>query len=263
MYIYIYIYIYIYMCVCVCLSACVSACVCVSVFWENISVNMCLCLCVRMCIYVYIDLVSSFNVISTFVSHLMPSQNSCGKIFVILSSLTSRGFIPFLRGFVKKKNVKTWPEFELNDYDVSWGLSCRWSKLWIALIYKRIIGLVGKYLPIAKETMVQSLVVSYRKLKKWYLILPWLILSIIRYVFMGKVEQSRKKSSTPQHFGVVAIEKEAFGSPSTTVTNFTYLYRVNSALHLCEATNQGERKLWIQTCYTPLKIAFLSHRIRE
>ena len=27
----------------------------------------------------------------------------------------------------------------------------------------------------------------------------------------------------PQHLGVVAIEKEAFGSPSTKVANFTYL----------------------------------------
>ena len=30
-----------------------------------------------------------------------------------------------------------------------------------------------------------------------------------------KVEQSREKSSAPQHLGVVAIEKGAFGSPST------------------------------------------------
>ena len=41
----------------------------------------------------------------------------------------------------------------------------------------------------------------------------------------GKVEQSRERSSTlPLHLGVVAIEKGAFGSPSTKVTNFTYLY---------------------------------------
>ena len=39
----------------------------------------------------------------------------------------------------------------------------------------------------------------------------------------GKVEQSREKSSAPLHLGVVAIEKGAFWSPSTTVTNFTYL----------------------------------------
>ena len=34
----------------------------------------------------------------------------------------------------------------------------------------------------------------------------------------GKVEQSRERNS-----GVVAIEKGAFWSPSTTVANFTYL----------------------------------------
>ena len=40
----------------------------------------------------------------------------------------------------------------------------------------------------------------------------------------GKVEQSRERSSAlPLHLGVVAIEKEAFGSPSTTVANFTTL----------------------------------------
>ena len=39
----------------------------------------------------------------------------------------------------------------------------------------------------------------------------------------GKVEQSRERSSAlPLHLGVVAIEKGAFGSPSTTVTNFTF-----------------------------------------
>ena len=39
----------------------------------------------------------------------------------------------------------------------------------------------------------------------------------------GKVEHSREKSSTlPLHLCVVAIEKGAFGSPSTTVANFTY-----------------------------------------
>ena len=40
----------------------------------------------------------------------------------------------------------------------------------------------------------------------------------------GKVEQSWEWSSAPPlHFGVVAIEKAAFGSPSTKVTNFTLL----------------------------------------
>ena len=38
----------------------------------------------------------------------------------------------------------------------------------------------------------------------------------------GKVEQSRERSSALLlHLGVVAIEKGAFWSPSTTVANFT------------------------------------------
>ena len=37
----------------------------------------------------------------------------------------------------------------------------------------------------------------------------------------GKVEQSRECSSALDYFGVVAIGKGAFGSPSTNVANFT------------------------------------------
>ena len=50
------------------------------------------------------------------------------------------------------------------------------------------------------------------KTQKCYLIPPWLTLSIIRYV-------SRVKWSS----SVVATERGAFGSPSTTVANFTYI----------------------------------------
>ena len=39
-----------------------------------------------------------------------------------------------------------------------------------------------------------------------------------------KVEQSRERNSALPYLSVVAIEKEAFWSPSTTVTNFTYIY---------------------------------------
>ena len=40
----------------------------------------------------------------------------------------------------------------------------------------------------------------------------------------GKVEQSRERSSAlPDTLGVVATEKGAFMSPSTTVPNFTYI----------------------------------------
>ena len=45
--------------------------------------------------------------------------------------------------------------------------------------------------------------------------------------FKGKVEQSREWSSAlPYTFGVVAIEKGDFGSPSTMVANFTLLTKV-------------------------------------
>ena len=41
----------------------------------------------------------------------------------------------------------------------------------------------------------------------------------------GKVEKSVGRSSTlPLHLCVVAIEKDAFGSPSTTVANFTFYF---------------------------------------
>ena len=42
-------------------------------------------------------------------------------------------------------------------------------------------------------------------------------------VIKGKVEQSRECSSTLPYFGVVTIEKRAFGSSSTKVANFTLL----------------------------------------
>ena len=41
----------------------------------------------------------------------------------------------------------------------------------------------------------------------------------------GKVEQSRERSSA------VSIEKGAFGSPLTTVANFTYFYNVINAIY--------------------------------
>ena len=49
---------------------------------------------------------------------------------------------------------------------------------------------------------------------------------------MGKVEQSRKISSAlPLHLGVVAIEKGAFLSLSTTAANFTLLTRKKTLLN--------------------------------
>ena len=55
-------------------------------------------------------------------------------------------------------------------------------------IYIYIIGLVVECSPMAQETEVQSLVESYQRLKKRYLILPCLTFSIMRYV--SRVEWS-------------------------------------------------------------------------
>ena len=46
----------------------------------------------------------------------------------------------------------------------------------------------------------------------------------------GKVEQSRERSSAPLHLCVVAIEKGAFWSPSTTVANLTYICK---CIYIC------------------------------
>ena len=49
---------------------------------------------------------------------------------------------------------------------------------------------------------------------------------------------------SPQHLGAVAIEKGAFGCPSTTVANFTYLYfkvdlsKFDIGIELCLAIGQ-------------------------
>ena len=42
----------------------------------------------------------------------------------------------------------------------------------------------------------------------------------------GKVEQSRENELRPsQHLGVIAIKTRSFGSPSTTVAKFNFLYK--------------------------------------
>ena len=57
----------------------------------------------------------------------------------------------------------------------------------------------------------------------------------------GKEEHSREKSSTLLlHLGVVAIEKEAFGSISTMVTDLTYI-----TLRICNS-NRIAAPLWVK-----------------
>ena len=58
--------------------------------------------------------------------------------------------------------------------------------------------------------------------KKWYLMPPSLTLSIIMYGSRVERRNPGKQLRPPLLFGVVAIEKGAFGSPSTTDPNFTF-----------------------------------------
>ena len=66
----------------------------------------------------------------------------------------------------------------------SWSRKIYWGKQIIQELKYITANLTGhwhnKYSPMARETWVQSQVESYQRLKKWYLILPCLTLSIIR-----------------------------------------------------------------------------------
>ena len=85
-----------------------------------------------------------------------------------------------------------------------------------------------------REIGVQSQVESYQKLKK--MVLHTVLLNPQHYKWQIKlqVEQSWERSSVlPQHLSMVAIEKEAFGSPSPNVANFTYFYKYICIQQLC------------------------------
>ena len=60
----------------------------------------------------------------------------------------------------------------------------------LLLVYVLDIGMRVRVFPMAQEIWVQSLVETYQRLKKWYLMPPCLTLSNIRYV-------SRVKWSNP------------------------------------------------------------------
>ena len=74
----------------------------------------------------------------------------------------------------------------------------------------------------ARETRVHSQVESHQKLFKMVLDASLLNTQHYKVRIKGKVEQSRDRSNALPYLGVVAFEKGAFGSPSTTVANFTF-----------------------------------------
>ena len=75
-----------------------------------------------------------------------------------------------------------------------------------------------------RKTGDQSLVMLFQRLKKWYLIPPCWTLSILWYGSRVKWINPEKGVAHPLHLGVLAIEKGAFGSTSTTIAYFSYLY---------------------------------------
>ena len=76
------------------------------------------------------------------------------------------------------------------------------------------------------------------KTLKWYLIPPCLSLINIRYVSRVKWGNPREEVASPLRFGVVAIEKGAFWSPSTTVANFFFSLFLDNYVQ----TNKKEKK---------------------
>ena len=82
----------------------------------------------------------------------------------------------------------------------------------------------------AREIRVQSQVASYQKLKKMVLDASLLNTQHCKLHIKDKVEQSGGTSIALP--GVVGIEKGAFGSPSTTVANFSYFVYIYIYIYL-------------------------------
>ena len=80
------------------------------------------------------------------------------------------------------------------------------------------------YLPMVRKIGAQSQVWSYQRLKKWYLMLPCLTLSIIRCISRVTRAILGKNLCPTPHLGAVIIEKGAFRLPSTTVGQPIYIY---------------------------------------
>ena len=64
------------------------------------------------------------------------------------------------------------------------------------------------------------------KTLKMVLDTPLLNIQQYKVRIKGKVEQSKERSGAPLQFGVVAIEKGAFGSPLTSVANFIFFFTI-------------------------------------
>ena len=97
-------------------------------------------------------------------------------------------------------------------------------------MYAYMCGLVGRVFANGPEDLgsIPDRIIP----KNFKMVLDTCLLNTQRYRvrIKGKVKQSRERNSA-LHLSVVAVEKKAFGSPSTTVANFTYLRIVRISTH--------------------------------
>ena len=74
-----------------------------------------------------------------------------------------------------------------------------------------------------QDTGVQFQPESYQRFKKWHL-MPLGLTHQYRYGSRVSGTIQRKEKRPPLHFIVVAIKREALGSPTTPVGQLTYIY---------------------------------------
>ena len=97
--------------------------------------------------------------------------------------------------------------------------------------YEQLLVLWVESLPIARETEVQSLVKSYQRLKKWYVMPPCLTLIIIRYVSRVKWSNSGEGVVPSPYTSVkLLLKRETSGRPRLRSSTFTYLLESSSSL---------------------------------
>ena len=86
-------------------------------------------------------------------------------------------------------------------------------------------------LPIDRETGVQSLVKSYQRLKKWYLIPPCLMLSTIRYISRVKWSNpSKGVASSPTPLCSNKMKKEPSCCPQLWSPTLLFIYLLAKSL---------------------------------
>ena len=83
-----------------------------------------------------------------------------------------------------------------------------------------------------RDTRVQSQVGVIPKTQKMVFDTAMLNAQHYNASIKAKMEQCRERTNAAQHFGVVAIEKRTFVSPSTTVANFTFIY-IYMSVYVC------------------------------